>query len=125
MIRAVQRGVPVRLYTEQEQYRDPARLWHAYNVDRMYAAGVQVKDRAHQGLNHQKSVIVRGQHTLAYGSSNWTTPSASQQLEHNIFTTENFYVDFFVNQFDRKWNNTGPSPETKAFVPLPPDRPIL
>ena len=124
LIRAVQRGVPVRLYTEQEQYRDPARLWHSYNVDRMYAAGVQVRDRAHQGLNHQKSVLLRGQHTLAYGSSNWTTPSASQQLEHNIFTTDDFYVEFFVTQFNRKWNNSGPSTETKAFVPLPPDRPI-
>lgn len=124
MIRAVQRGVPVRLYTEQEQYRDPTRLWHSYNVDRMYAAGVQVKDRAHQGLNHQKSVILRGRHMIIFGSSNWTTPSASSQLEHNIFTTENFYFDFFVNQFNRKWNNTGPSPETKPFVPLPPDAPI-
>jgi len=124
LIRAVQRGVPVRLYTEQEQYRDPTRLWHSYNVDRMYAAGVQVKDRAHQGLNHQKSSILKGQHTLVFGSSNWTTPSASQQLEHNIFTTESYYYDFFVAQFDRKWNNTGPSPETKAFVPLAPDKPI-
>jgi regulation of enolase protein 1 (concanavalin A-like superfamily) len=124
LIRAVQRGVAVRLYTEQEQYRDPTRLWHSYNVDRMYAAGVQVKDRAHQGLNHQKSTILYGQHTLVFGSSNWTTPSASSQLEHNIFTTENFYFDFFVDQFNRKWNNTGPSPETKTFVPLAPDAPI-
>ena len=124
LIRAVQRGVPVRLYTEQEQYRDPTRLWHSYNVDRMYAAGVQVHDRQHQGLNHQKSSILKGQHMLVFGSSNWTTPSASEQLEHNLFTTESYYFDYFVNQFDRKWNNTGPSPETKPFVPLPPDKPI-
>jgi regulation of enolase protein 1 (concanavalin A-like superfamily) len=124
MIRAVQRGVTVRLYTEQLQYRDPTRLWHSYNVDRMWAAGVQVKDRAHEGLNHQKSSILYGQHTLVFGSSNWTTPSAASQLEHNIFTTEDFYFDFFVTQFNRKWDNTGPSPETKAFVPLPPDKPL-
>jgi phosphatidylserine/phosphatidylglycerophosphate/cardiolipin synthase-like enzyme/regulation of enolase protein 1 (concanavalin A-like superfamily) len=123
-IRAVQRGVPVRLYTEQEQYRDVTRLWHSYNVDRMYAAGVQVKDRAHEGLNHQKTVILRGQGMVVHGSSNWTTPSASQQLEHNLFTTDPTFYNFFVSQFERKWNNTGPSPETRVFTPLPPDKPV-
>jgi phosphatidylserine/phosphatidylglycerophosphate/cardiolipin synthase-like enzyme len=123
MIRAVQRGIPVRLYTEQEQYRNPNRLWHSWNVDRMYAAGVQVKQRAHEGLNHQKSVILHGQHMVIYGSSNWTTPSATEQLEHNYFTTQQWFYDYFVDQFERKWNNTGPVAETKPFVPLPPDTP--
>ena len=61
MIRAVRRGVPVRLLTEPDQYRDPTRYWHSWNVDRMYTAGVQVRHRGHAGLNHQKSVVLRGQ----------------------------------------------------------------
>ena len=39
--------------------RDPITLWHSWNVDRMYMAGVQIKQRAHAGLNHQKSVLLQ------------------------------------------------------------------
>jgi phosphatidylserine/phosphatidylglycerophosphate/cardiolipin synthase-like enzyme len=42
ILAAVRRGVPVRLITEQEQYRDPVRLWHSYNVDRLFKGGVYV-----------------------------------------------------------------------------------
>ena len=42
-----------------------------------------------------------------FGSSNWTSPSAEAQLEHNIFTTKPGLFDWFVDQFERKWNNTG------------------
>src|SRR5215204_5498689 len=94
MLAAMTRGVPVRLITEPEQYRDPDRMWHAWNVDRLYTAGVQIRHRAHQGLNHQKSVILHDQNAapgdqpmVIFGSSNWTSPSAAGQVEHNIFTT--------------------------------------
>jgi phosphatidylserine/phosphatidylglycerophosphate/cardiolipin synthase-like enzyme len=55
MIAAVQRGVPVRLLTEPNEYRNPDKFWHSWNVDRMYMAGVQVKNRNPQrlGLNHE------------------------------------------------------------------------
>ena len=46
MINLEARGVPVRLITEQAQYRLVDRMWHAWNVDRMYMAGVQIRDRA-------------------------------------------------------------------------------
>ena len=47
MIAAVARGIPVRLLTEPQQYRDRTRHWHSWNVDRMYMAGVQIRLRAH------------------------------------------------------------------------------
>ena len=53
--RSGKRGVPVRLIHEPEEYRNPARQWDAWNVDRLYMAGVQIKMRKHLGLNHQKS----------------------------------------------------------------------
>ena len=124
MIRAVRRGVPVRLYTEPHQYRDPTRLWHAFNVDLAYISGVKVKHRAHAGLNHQKTVILHGQRMVIHGSSNWTSPSANSQLEHNLFTTDSSYYTYFVNQFNRKWNNSRGYTETSDFVPLPPDAPV-
>jgi phosphatidylserine/phosphatidylglycerophosphate/cardiolipin synthase-like enzyme len=123
ILAAVARGVGVRLITEPQQYRDRTRLWHSWNVDRLYVGGVQVRHRAHAGLNHQKSVILYGQQTTIFGSSNWTSPSAAGQLEHNIFTTKPHIGSWFVNQFERKWNNSSGVLETSPFVPLPPDAP--
>jgi phosphatidylserine/phosphatidylglycerophosphate/cardiolipin synthase-like enzyme len=125
IVAARRRGVPARLITEQEQYRDPARLWHAWNVDRLYMAGVTVRLRAHAGLTHEKLTLLAGQRMTVFGSSNWTSPSASSQLEHNLFTTDPAFYEWARNHFDRKWNNLGPASETKPFVPLPPDRPVL
>jgi phospholipase D-like protein len=125
MIAARQRGVTVRLLTDMAEYRLASRLWHAWNVDRMWAAGISVRVPAHAGINHQKSVILRGQHTVIFGSSNWTSPSDRSQYEHNEFTTMSWIYDWFTRQFSRKWNNSNPigAVETKAFTPLAPDRP--
>jgi hypothetical protein len=124
IINAVQRGVRVRLITEQAEYRNANRLWDAWNVDRMWMAGVEIRQRAHAGLNHQKSVILRGQKLTIFGSSNWTTPSNQSQEEHNLFTTRAWMFDWFTQQFERKWNNTGPAVETQQFQPLPPAAPV-
>ena len=124
MIRAVQRGVPVRLLTEPAQYRDRNRYWHSWNVDRMYIAGVQIRHRAHAGLLHQKSVLLRSQGMTVFGSSNWTSPSSDSQEEHNYFTTKPNFYDWFSNQFERKWTNGTGYAESQPFIPLPPDDPF-
>jgi phosphatidylserine/phosphatidylglycerophosphate/cardiolipin synthase-like enzyme len=131
MLAAVSRGIPVRLITEPEQYRDPSRMWHAWNVDRLYMGGVLIRQRGHQGLNHQKSVILYDQDPnlpgdqsmVIFGSSNWTSPSASGQLEHNMFTTKPGMTSWFISQFERKWNNSSGVLENVDFTPLPPDPP--
>ena len=98
-------------------------MWHSWNVDRLYMAGIEIRDRAHAGLNHQKSVIIydqdaaAGNQPLVIGSSNWTSPSASGQVEHNLFTTKLNLTSWFIDQFERKWNNLAPVDETKPFVP--------
>jgi phosphatidylserine/phosphatidylglycerophosphate/cardiolipin synthase-like enzyme len=58
IVKAVQRGVPVRLITDESEYRNPDRLWDAYNVDIMYHAGVQVRLDAHEGIDHAKLVLL-------------------------------------------------------------------
>jgi phosphatidylserine/phosphatidylglycerophosphate/cardiolipin synthase-like enzyme len=125
MIAAVARGVPVRLIHEQQEYRNVGKLWNAWNVDRMYMAGVQVRNRGHEGLSHEKLTVLRGQHMAVMGSSNWTSASASGQHENDIFTTRPWLYDVAATHFDRKWNNTGPVQESQPFVPLPPDAPII
>jgi phosphatidylserine/phosphatidylglycerophosphate/cardiolipin synthase-like enzyme len=127
LINAVGRGVPVRLYAEPLEYRNPARLEDSYNVDRMYMGGVHIKMRAHAGQNHQKTVRMIGQQMTVFGTSNWSTASDDNQLEVNYFSTKDWFYQFFANQFEWKWNNTpldgSTTVQTAEFVPLPPDTP--
>jgi phosphatidylserine/phosphatidylglycerophosphate/cardiolipin synthase-like enzyme len=125
LISARRRGVAVRLIVDNTQYRDPDYLWDAYNVDRLYAAGVPLRWQGHDGANHEKLVLLYGQTMSIFGSSNWTTASASSQLEHNYFTTKNAVFQWFAAQFERMWHNsnTARAAETAPFVPLPPDAP--
>ena len=142
MIRAIGRGIPVRLITEEENYRDARYIWHSYNVDRMWAAGVDVKQRyltgGKAGITHQKSVILYGQKQVIFGSSNWSSASATQQFEHNLFSAPctpgqvtwcdgggpnnnppNWFFNWFVKQFDDKWNSVNPYNFTE-FLPFKP-----
>src|SRR6185295_2995177 len=120
-IDAVNRGVPVRLIHEPDEYRNPARQWDSWNVDRLYMAGVQIKMRKHLGLNHQKSLVLYGKGMTIFGSSNWSWPSFNFQEEHNYFTTKPWFFQWFVDQFNRKWNS---ATEFEPFVPQPPDAPV-
>jgi phosphatidylserine/phosphatidylglycerophosphate/cardiolipin synthase-like enzyme/regulation of enolase protein 1 (concanavalin A-like superfamily) len=122
----VNRKIPVRLYTDTFEYRNVNRLWHSWNVDRMWLAGIPIKVPAHDGINHQKTVLLYGQGMTIFGSSNWTSASANSQAEHNIFTTNSWFFLWFRDQFERKWNNTNPSgvDESAWFVPLPPNAPV-
>jgi hypothetical protein len=79
---------------------------------------------AHQGIDHEKAVILSGTGKAIFGSSNWTSPSSDSQREHNYFTTRSWIVLWLQKQFNRKWNNSAGFAETKAFVPLPPDAPV-
>lgn len=126
MVDAVRRGVPVRLISEPNEYRNPARLWDAWNVDRMWVGGVKIRMRAHSGLNHQKSIVLHGQRIAIFGSSNWSSASDDFQQEHNYFVgNKPAMFTWFVDQFARKWANSSGHTETKAFAPLPPDTPKL
>ena len=60
---------------------------------------------------------------VIFGSSNWTSPSAAGQVEHNIFTTKPDSCRWFVDQFERKWNNTGGLRETTTSCRCRPDAP--
>ncbi len=124
MIRAVKRGVPVRLIVESGLYRSKSNVWQAYQVDRLYAAGVKIRDRAHQGFTHQKTVLLYSQGMTIFGSSNWTSESNKSQYEHNIFSTQAWFFTWVKNNFMRKWTNATGNAETKTFVPLPPDKPV-
>jgi phosphatidylserine/phosphatidylglycerophosphate/cardiolipin synthase-like enzyme len=113
--------VPVRIITEPTRYRSRDNVWQAYNLDRMWAAGVQIRNRAHLGFLHQKTTLLYAQGRAIFGSSNWTTASNGTQYEHNYFSTSSTFFTTLQKIFSRKWASTT---ETKAFEPLPPDVPV-
>ena len=115
MIRAVKRGVPVRLIVEPSFYRDKSNVWQAYQVDRLYSAGVQIRVRAHQGFTHQKTVLLYGQAMSIIGSSNWTLDSNKAQHEHNYFTTKSWMFSWLKANFTRKWTNSTGNVETDGL----------
>ena len=126
LLRALARGVVVRLLAEPDEYRFDATRRGAdfsgpYNVDRMYAAGVQIRMRKHLGLTHQKSILLYGQGLTIFGSSNWSWQSFNYQEEHNYFTAKRWFFQWFADQFNRKWNS---SAEYEAFVPRAPATPV-
>jgi len=126
LLRALARGVEVRLLAEPNEYRfdasrTGAELTGPYNVDRLYAAGVQIRMRKHLGLMHQKSLSLYAQGLTIFGSSNWSWQSFNYQEEHNYFTSKPWFFQWFVNQFNRKWNSPT---EFEPFVPLPPTAPV-
>jgi phosphatidylserine/phosphatidylglycerophosphate/cardiolipin synthase-like enzyme len=123
-IAAFKRGVPVRMIVDSSEYSNPARVWNRYNVDRLFAAGVPLKITRHGGENHEKSVLFHGQGLAVWGSSNWSSNSFNTQQEHNFFSTaavKPWFFDWFVNQFERRWNSPQ---EYRAFVPIGPGVPV-
>jgi phosphatidylserine/phosphatidylglycerophosphate/cardiolipin synthase-like enzyme len=109
LLRRRQAGVPIRIITDKDQYRNETYFWHAYNIDRLYAAGIPIKWRRDDAMSdedmHQKSVVLYSKNLAVFGSSNWTASSSDSQREHNYFTTKEWFVQWFKNQFERKWNN--------------------
>ena len=101
---------PRRSVRYMAKHESPAvsRLWVSYNMDRIYAAGIPMRVRAHEGLNHQKLVLLYGQGMSVFGSSNFTSPSDNSQQENNYFTTKAWMFQWFQAQSDRQWNNSTP-----------------
>ena len=120
-INAFKRGVAIRMLVDKSEYRNRTRVWDAYNIDRLYMAGIPMMINIHQGQNHEKALILYGQGLTIFGSSNWTTPSFNIQQEHNYFTKKQWFFQWFQNSLSRKWSS---STEYAPFQPLPPGSPV-
>jgi phosphatidylserine/phosphatidylglycerophosphate/cardiolipin synthase-like enzyme len=132
LIAALARGVTVNAYIDKVEYRNHDRSRDAYNVDRLYAAGIAfpgqltIRQQHHDGITHQKTVWLHATQTTIFGTSNWSTASDDNQLEANLFTTDASTWDAMQAIFVRKWTNAAPDgiEETEPFTPLRPDKPV-
>jgi phosphatidylserine/phosphatidylglycerophosphate/cardiolipin synthase-like enzyme len=131
LIRAAARGVRLRLYLEPNEYANTARPGNKVQMDRLVAAAkqypgtIEIRMRAHLGLNHQKTVWLHTQKIVVFGTSNWSDASDDNQLEANIFTDKNpnpgdGLNDLLFNElhqiFLRKWYNTSPIGATETVA---------
>jgi hypothetical protein len=133
LIRAHNRGVPVRVNTESVEYRSVSRPLISYCLDKLWAAGVPVQWRAHSGNNHEKVGIFHAQKVVVRGSSNWSPGSDKNgtNIEFNFFSNpqtnpedEQDY-EYYLPQFERRWSNSQYVDgvqviESKPFVPKTP-----
>ena len=116
-------GVPIRIIIEPNEYRNKKwpEFWltHAY-IDKLWAAGVQVKKRAHTGLTHMKMLVTSNVATNA--SSNF---AAAWQRDHNYFVPADrkpHLYNAMRDRFEFMWNDTVGFTD---FVPEPPDTAVL
>jgi phosphatidylserine/phosphatidylglycerophosphate/cardiolipin synthase-like enzyme len=123
LIRRRQAGVPVRVFIEPLQYRQPD--WPEYwltgaEIDRLWLAGVQIKERVHEGLTHMKTLITS--HVALNGSSNFTR---NWQRDHNYFISATAKPQLYFamrDRFDAMWRDTV---HYRTFVPQRPEEPRL
>ena len=116
-------GVNVRVFIEPTQYRNPAypEYWLVGTMaDRLWAAGIPVKQRTHQGLTHMKALITSDTALLA--SANFTK---NWQRDHNYFispdTKPSLYQDM-KDRFNEMWNDQS---NYENFTPRPPNAAAL
>jgi hypothetical protein len=125
-----QAGVPVRVFIEPLQYRNagyPEYWLVGAQADRLWAAGVPIKIRTHQGLTHMKAIITSRSALVA--SSNFTR---FWQRDHNYFIPANGKPQLYLkykDQFNKMWcpNSpnvvvcTSPNPNYTDFAPSHPE----
>jgi phosphatidylserine/phosphatidylglycerophosphate/cardiolipin synthase-like enzyme len=126
LIRRHQAGVPVRVFIEQTQYRNigyPEYWLVGAMADRLWAAGVPIKQRAHQGLTHMKSLVTS--QMGMFGSSNFTR---YWQRDHNYFVAANAKPAIYFalrDRIDAMWNDTVNYAQFQPQrpEPVPPESP--
>jgi hypothetical protein len=127
LIRRHRAGVPVRVNTDWVEYREPKRPNVSLVLDSLYAAGVPVKWRAHNGNNHEKVVILHGLQRVVQGSSNLSPGAdrAASNIEINFFSNPSTNpedlqaVPYYAQKFNRRWTNSQ-AYESKNFTPGTP-----
>ena len=98
LIRAHQRGVIVRVLTDNEQMSSSGS-----QIERLRRAGIQVRNDNTSYFMHHKFVVI-DQRCLVNGSLNWTTQAIYGNQENVTVTTNSELVHPFCEQFEYLWD---------------------
>jgi hypothetical protein len=124
--RREERGVPVRLITDPTEYRNPDRLWHSYNVDRMYAAGIPIKFINHFGGQPREARASQlagdGDLRVVQLVESVGGLATRAQPVHDAPEPRGMAAGALGSKVGQR---RAVSPKRKQFVPLPPSTPTL
>ena len=97
ILRAHERGVAVRIVTDDLKAFDPGS-----DVHRLAEAGIPLRmDRSEDHMHHKFAVF--DQRLLVTGSYNWTRSAAERNRENIAFTDDRRLVEAFGEEFERLW----------------------
>jgi PLD-like domain len=120
-------GVPVRLIVDPGQYTNI--IWPEYwlthaNLDKLWAAGVPIKQAVHQGVTHMKTLV-----TSTYATNGSSNFGPNWQRDHDYFVsaaTKPAIYQAIADRVNAMWNDTvgfGPlqlTPPNAANLASPP-----
>lgn len=100
LVKAHDRGVAVRLLTDRAQL---AALKDTGVIDRLAAAGIEVRAHTSKGLMHVKIAVFDGKSAIS-GSFNWTDSAVERNSEVcNLFINDPDYAAQHQRLFNRLW----------------------
>jgi len=102
-----QAGIPVRVIIDRVQYTNI--IWPEYwlthaNIDKLWAAGVPIKQNNHAGVMHMKTLV-----TSSYASNASSNIGPNWQRDHNYFVpkaTKTALYQSIATRADQMWNDT-------------------
>lgn len=98
IIEAHQRGVSVRVLTDNEKAHDPGS-----DVARMVRAGVPLRTDESDAHMHNKFALFDHQRLLT-GSYNWTRSATRENQENFLITDDERLVTAYGKEFERLWH---------------------
>ncbi len=100
------KGVRVRVYRDQEQYRQEMERGGVNTTDLLVAAGVEVRIKGGRDLMHLKSYAIDGRF-LRPGSANWSPTGLKRQDNDVRYELSPEAVDRFEKKFGEMWDRPG------------------
>lgn len=102
------KGVRVRVYRDQEQYRQEVERGGVTTTDLLVAAGVEVRIKGRRDLIHLKSYAIDGGF-LRTGSANWSPTGLKRQDNDIQYESSTEAVERFEKKFGEMWDRAGNS----------------
>ena len=114
-----QAGVPVRIIVDPAQYTNI--VWPEYwlthaNIDKLWAAGVPIRQTMHQGVTHMKTLV-----TSTYATNASSNFGPNWQRDHDYFVSAGDEADDLSG--DRRTASNAMWNDTVGFGPLQPTPP--